>query len=59
MKIKTVTVTSENVMDVITNPKVFVIRQGWLNRDYVMRPIKEADVKDLFASDVAIIEIVE
>ncbi len=59
MNIKTVSVTSENVMEVITNPKVHIIKKRWADQGYTMKPIADADVKDLLTNDVVIIEIVE
>ena len=49
MKIRELKVTKENFMEVMLDPNVFVIRDGFLG--IYMRPIKECSFEELFGEN--------
>ena len=57
MKIRELKVTKENFMELILDPNVFVIKNGFLG--CYMRPIKECSFEELFGenADYMVIEI--
>jgi hypothetical protein len=57
MNISVIGITKANLMDVITDRSVYVIKKRWTRDSYDMTPIEEADVKDLFSEDVLIVRI--
>jgi hypothetical protein len=58
MNISVIGVTKANLMDIITDESVYVIKKAWLRKDeFMMEPVKNADVKDLLSGDVLIVKI--
>jgi hypothetical protein len=51
-------VTKANLMDVISDDSVYVIKHHWIHKDqYEMVPVKKADVNDLLSEDVLIVKV--
>lgn len=59
MFIEKIEVTASNMMAIITDPSVYVIRKRFLTDGYSMTPIADADVKNLLDRDAAVIKITE
>ena len=59
MCIKNVEVTTENLMELIADPDIYVIKEGFFGNGYRMCPIKEANISDILSKNVAIIRVVE
>ena len=58
MNISVIGVTKANVMDVIMDESVYVIKKSWFNKDkFEMRPVKDASVNDLLLGDALIVKI--
>lgn len=58
MNITVIGVTKANLMEVITDDSVYVIKRNLFNKNrFVMEPIAEADVKDLLSGDVIIVKV--
>jgi hypothetical protein len=58
MSITVIGATKANLMDLVTDESVYVIKKNWLGKaGYRMTPIKDADVKDLLSDDVLIVKI--
>ena len=58
MNITVIGVNKNNLMEVINDPSVYVIKRLWTHTDKLaMIPIEEADVKDLLSEDVLIVKI--
>ena len=59
MYIEKITVTAENMMEVITDSSIHVIKKYDWTDSYQLIPIRDADVSDLLADRVAIIKIIK
>ena len=58
MNISVIGVTKANVMDVITDKSVYVIKNDYFHRDQcMMKPVKEASVQDLLSENVLVVKI--
>lgn len=58
MNITVIGVNKANVMDLIHDKDVYVIKQIWSHRDQLgMIPIKDADVSDLMSDNVLIVKV--
>lgn len=58
MNITVIGVNKANVMEVITDESVYVIKRDLFRADkFTMMPIEKADVKDLMSDDVLIVKI--
>ena len=60
MKIEKIEVTNKNLMDIIRDDSMFIIKKDkhW-NEGYKMKPVKEGEISDLLSEDCAIIQITE
>lgn len=60
MKIEKIKVTNNNLMDIIRDDSMFIIKKDkhWDNC-FKMRPVKEGEISDLLSEDCAIIQITE
>jgi hypothetical protein len=59
MNISVVGVNKANLMDVITDNSVYVIKKDYFRPGWRMEPIAKADVNDLLSEDVLIVKICE
>lgn len=60
MGISVIKVTRANLMDVIMDDSMYVIKNHWMRKNrYEMIPIVDADVKDLLSDDVIVVSIVK
>jgi hypothetical protein len=58
MNITVIGVTKANLMDVITDDSIYVIKKDYCRKDRLtMKSIKDADVNDLLSEDVLIVKI--
>lgn len=58
MNISVIGVTKANLMDVITDDSVYVIKEHYFDKNrYMMEPVKKADVDDLLSDNVLIVKI--
>lgn len=58
MNISVIGVTKANLMDVISDDSVYVIKNDYFNKDrWMMKPVKDADVSDLLSDDALIVKI--
>lgn len=57
MNISVVGVNKTNLMGVITDNSVYVIKKDCFRPGWIMEPIGKADVKDLLSEDVLIVKI--
>ena len=59
MKIETIEITKENMMDVVSDSDVYVItyQQHW--NEHRMNPIKEVSIEDILKEENAIIRITD
>jgi hypothetical protein len=57
MGITVIGVTKANLMDIINDPDVYLIKEGWTHKGYRMVPIAEADVGDLLSEKCIIVKI--
>ena len=59
MYIKKIEVNASNLMEVITDSSVYVIRKNNWNDEYFMLAIADANIKDVLSDKVSIIKIIE
>ena len=60
MNISIIEVTKENMMNIVTDDSVYVIKRDLLKKDrFVMKPVKGANVEDLMSDKAVIIKIAE
>lgn len=59
MKITICKVDESNLLEVIQDESMFIIKRGGLFGRYMMMPISHADVRDLTSSEVLFIRITE
>lgn len=59
MFIKKIEVNSDNLMEVIRDTSVYVIKKDYFKDGYRMARIGDADVKDILSDNVLIIKIME
>lgn len=59
MKIINVKVDESNLMEIIQDENIYVIKRGGLFGKYVMFPIGRADVCDLMSGEVTFVRITE
>ena len=57
MGITVIGVNKANLMDIINDPDVYLIKEGWVHKGYRMVPISEADVGDLLSEKCIIVKI--
>ena len=57
MGISVVGINKANLMEVIMDDSVYVIKKKWCGDGFQMIPVKSADVKDLMSEDVLIVRI--
>lgn len=57
MNITVIGVNKANLMEVITDDSNYVIKKAWLANDWMMIPIKKADVNDLLSDNVLIVKV--
>lgn len=58
MNISVIGVNKANLMDIINDETVYVIKKRWTHTDQLyLIPVKEADVGDLMSDDVLIVKI--
>ena len=58
MNISVIGVNKANLMEIINDKTVYVIKQDYWHKDrFVMTPISKADVNDLVRDDVLIVRI--
>ena len=58
MNISVLGVTKANLMDVITDDSVYIIKRDYFDKSRcMMQPVKSADVNDLLSDDVLIVKI--
>lgn len=58
MNITVIGVTKANLMDVITDDSIYVIKKSHFGENrLMMKSIKDADVNDLLSDDVLIVKI--
>ena len=56
MGIEELKVTNKNIMDILTDDNVYVIRRTFCG-EYRMNPISESDVKTVLSEEVKIVRI--
>lgn len=59
MNISIISVNKANLMDIINDDSVYLIKQPYFSDRYQMTPIKGAEVGDLLSADVLIVKIIE
>ena len=58
MNISVIGVNQANVMEIINDESVYVIKKKWPHTDRLyLVPVKEADIGDLMSDDVLIVKI--
>ena len=58
MNIKKLDVKTDNLLDIIMDPMVYVIRKMTISDEYRMIPVHKTEVGDLLSNDTVIIKII-
>ena len=57
MGISVIKVTNANLMEIIADESVYVIKNHWAGNGYDMVPVGKANVSDLLSENVLIVKI--
>ena len=58
MKITVIEVTKENMIDIVTDDSVYVIKDHYIQKgQFMMEHIKKAKVNDLLSDDVLVVRV--
>ncbi len=57
MELKIIKVCAHNMMDIVTDPKVYVIRKGYFGKGLMLQPISEAPIEEILSEKNLVVRI--